>query len=121
MRATVLGASSGYVSISIVPFAVSSTMTGPAPGDFCCALTAGRESATGVSTAATTPLPSQPSPPPVFPPPAPPLPAFVPPTSGQPPPSPHRGHRGYPGRQTFCPHVTRYRLTSGHHRRATAL
>src|SRR5450759_3049268 len=36
-RATVMGASSGYVSISIVPLAVSRTMIGPAPGDVCCA------------------------------------------------------------------------------------
>ena len=33
--ATVFGASSGYVSNSNVPFAVSTTTTGPAPGDGC--------------------------------------------------------------------------------------
>src|SRR5262245_43490903 len=37
MPATGFGASSGYVSISIVPFTVSSTITGPAPGDFAWA------------------------------------------------------------------------------------
>src|SRR5687767_12454144 len=29
-------------------------------------------------------------------------------------------HRGYTGRQTFCPQVTRYRLMYGHHRLAVA-
>ena len=32
----------------------------------------------------------------------------------------HAGHRGYTGRQTFCPHVTKYKLMYGHQRsRAT--
>src|ERR671926_440061 len=29
-------------------------------------------------------------------------------------------HSGYTGRHTFCPHVTRYRLMTGHQRRAAA-
>src|SRR4051812_37355684 len=32
----------------------------------------------------------------------------------------HSGQRGYTGRQTFCPQVTRYRLISGHQRRSVA-
>src|SRR5678815_5636921 len=33
----------------------------------------------------------------------------------------HTGHRGYTGRQTFCPHVTSRRFTTGHNLRGTAL
>src|SRR3954469_21392502 len=54
MRATVFGASSGYVSISIVPLTVSSTRIGPAPGDFCCAATEATASATRTSNAAVS-------------------------------------------------------------------
>ena len=32
----------------------------------------------------------------------------------------HSRQRGYTGRHTFCPHVTRYRLIRGHQRRSVA-
>jgi hypothetical protein len=50
MCATVFGASSGYVSISITPFEVSSTMIGPAPGDFSCAAAAIGNASTSANT-----------------------------------------------------------------------
>src|SRR4051794_34772468 len=52
IAATVFGASSGYVSNSIVPLTVSSTTTGPAPGDVCCACVDGTASARAAASGA---------------------------------------------------------------------
>ncbi len=149
MCSTVRGASFGYVSNSKVPFVVSTTMTGPAPGVGCAGAGGrGRRGVCGAGLAAglvwADAIAARPairattsstrarivksfrsaglqacsystsvgptSARPIVAVDARLFPTLVTPILGQSAEIVQSPQRGYTGRQTFCPHVTRYRL-----------